>query len=277
MQLTFLGTGGGRFTMLKQLRQTGGMVLEDGGFSMCIDPGPGALVHAREQDMALEELDALLVTHAHLDHCGDMHAIIEAMTDDGTAERGQLLCSQSVVEGTDIPERYTSGEGTYGTHIDRALDSYHRSLVEQVHVLADDTRDIGPYTLRSITTQHSDPTTIAFRLEQDGFVAGFVSDTQLFDGLMDFLDGCDALVVNMTRPREKAWKGHLNTTDTAELLAATRPDLAVVQHFGAALIYASVADEVEWLQEQVSCDVVAAADGTTIDLETPEQGLERFL
>lgn len=279
MELTFLGTGGGRFSMIRQLRQTGGMVLQDEtGFSMHIDPGPGALVHARQQGIALEELDAVLVTHAHLDHCGDMHAIIEAMTEGGKAERGRLFGSASVFSGADLPAKYAKGEGTYGAHIDAALDSFHRDLVAETAVLEDgDELAAGPYTLRCIETQHSDPRTIAFRLDGDEHDVGFVSDTALFDGLIDFFAGCDALVINHMRPREREWKGHLNSSDVVTLLDAVDPDAAVLQHFGSALIYASVRDEVAWVQEQVDAELVAARDGMTVDPVAPRQGLDRFL
>lgn len=277
MELTFLGTGGGRFSMIKQLRQTGGMFLEDGEFSCVIDPAPGALVRAREAGIELEGLDAIIVSHAHLDHHGDMDVMIEAMTDGGKEQRGTLLCAESVLDGAAVPETYVEGGGVYGAEVPPSLDPYHESLVGEI-VRLNDGKDVelGPYTMTCIETEHSDPRTVAFTLEKDGFRAGFVTDTGPFDGLAEFFSGCDALVVNVMRPHDRDWKGHLNTEDAAELLNAVEPELAVLQHFGAALIYASVNDEEEWLGEHTDVDFVMAEDGMEIDLENPERGLERF-
>lgn len=278
MELTFLGTGGGRFSMIKQLRATGGMVLEHGDFSCVIDPAPGALVQARRHGIALEDLDAVIVTHAHLDHHGDMAVMIEAMTRGGKSERGTLLCAESVLDGAEIPDRYVKGEGTYGERIAPALDPYHESLVADVVRLADGTEhDLGPFRMRCIETAHSDPRTVAFTLTADDRTVGFVSDTELFDGLADFFADADVLVVNMMRPHDNAWKGHLNTADAADLLNDAQPEFAVMQHFGAALIYSPVDDEADWLRERTDVDVVMAEDGMQLDLEQPADGLERFL
>ncbi|MFB6294124.1 MAG: MBL fold metallo-hydrolase, partial [Candidatus Nanohaloarchaea archaeon] len=238
MELTFLGTGGGRYTMIEQLRHTGGIYLAEDGFSCIIDPAPGALVRAHDHGIDPQDLDAVIVSHAHLDHHGDMNVLIEAMTDGGKQERGTLLCAESVVDGAEIPEKYREGGGTYGEDIAAPLDPFHRSLVADVVRLRDGTSvDIGPFTMECIETEHSDPRTVAFTLDNGETRAGVVTDTELFDDLTDFFKGCDALVVNMMRPHDNAWKGHLNTADAADLLNGVEPAVAVMQHFGAALIY----------------------------------------
>ncbi|MDY6776697.1 MAG: MBL fold metallo-hydrolase [Candidatus Nanohaloarchaea archaeon] len=278
MDLTFLGTGGGRFTMIEQLRNTGGMYLEEGGFSLYIDPAPGALVRAREEGVPLEELDAIMVTHAHLDHCGDMHAIIEAMTEGGDREEGKLFASESVLDGAEIPAKYSEGEGTYGEKVPPALDSYHEGLVPEIVRLRDgDESELGPFRLRCLETEHSDPRTVAFTLGVDGREYGFVTDTEMFDRLPGFFADSDVLVVNLMRPHDREWKGHLNTEDAAELLNETEPEFAVMQHFGAAMIYGSVQDERKWLEEETDVDFVMAEDGMEIDLEDPRKGLQNFL
>ena len=44
-QLIFLGTAGGRMSVAKQLRASGGFWAVLGGTRIHVDPGPGALVH----------------------------------------------------------------------------------------------------------------------------------------------------------------------------------------------------------------------------------------
>ncbi len=280
MELTFLGTGGGRFSMIKQLRRTGGMFLEHSGFSCIIDPAPGALVRAREAGIALEELDAVVVTHAHLDHDGDMEVMIEAMTDGGKEKRGALLCAESVLDGADIEEKYVKGGGTYGERVPPSLDPYHESLAGDIVRLRDGSEHrLGPFAMRCIETKHSDPRTVAFTLATDDRTVGFVSDTELFPGLAEFFSGADVLVVNMLRPHDNEWKGHLNTADAAELVNDVAPELAIMQHFGAALIYSSVQAEADWLRERThtDIDIVMAEDGMTVDLAGNGRGLDRFL
>lgn len=296
MNLTFLGTGGGRFTMIKQLRRTGGMHLSHSmnsensldranassssseDFSLYIDPGPGALVYALEEGIELEKLDAIIVTHAHLDHCNDMNVLIEAMTSGGDKDTGTLLANRTVIDGADLPDKYVEGEGTYGTSIDPVLDGFHRGLVADTVMLEDETEtEVGPFTMECLGMEHSDPHTIGFTLATDDKKVGFTSDTELFDEMEDFFGDCDVLVLNVMRPLEHDWKGHLTTEDAADLVNAVEPELAILQQFGSLFIYESVNDQEAWLEDHIDVEFIMAEDGMTINLENPKQGLERFL
>jgi ribonuclease BN (tRNA processing enzyme) len=66
VSLKFLGTGGGRFTTIYQARSTGGCLL-DAGLRAHIDPGPGALLRARQEGEDPTTTRAVLVTRAHPD------------------------------------------------------------------------------------------------------------------------------------------------------------------------------------------------------------------
>ena len=44
----FLGTGGDSFVIGKQMRHSGGFVIQQDDLQFQIDPGPGALVRANE-------------------------------------------------------------------------------------------------------------------------------------------------------------------------------------------------------------------------------------
>ena len=72
-QIVFVGTGGGRMTTAFQARATGGLWVCLDGVWVCVDPGPGALAHARGRALGLDPsvLDAIVLTHKHLDHSGE--------------------------------------------------------------------------------------------------------------------------------------------------------------------------------------------------------------
>ena len=58
-----------------------------------VDPGPGALVRALSHVPPCNprELDAIVLSHKHLDHSGDVNVVIEAMTSGGFRRRGAVL------------------------------------------------------------------------------------------------------------------------------------------------------------------------------------------
>ncbi|MCE5296700.1 MAG: MBL fold metallo-hydrolase, partial [Euryarchaeota archaeon] len=68
--LTFLGTGGGRFSTIYQVRGTGGLYVKDGA-NIHIDPGPGAAVNMAKLKMDPAKTDVLLISHCHPDHYSD--------------------------------------------------------------------------------------------------------------------------------------------------------------------------------------------------------------
>ena len=88
MKLTFMGTAGARFMVAKQIAASGGLYLEDGDTRISLDPGPGAVVQYAKRKIDLTKLDAIVISHRHLDHSNDVNVMIEAMTEGGFRPRG---------------------------------------------------------------------------------------------------------------------------------------------------------------------------------------------
>jgi ribonuclease BN (tRNA processing enzyme) len=67
--VTFMGTAGARFMVAKQLAASGGLYVEDQDARISLDPGPGAIVQYAKRKVDLTKLDAIVVSHRHLDRC----------------------------------------------------------------------------------------------------------------------------------------------------------------------------------------------------------------
>ena len=119
MKLTFLGTGGGRINLVDQIMHTGGFRIDSKSANIHIDPGPGALIHSLNKKLNPKELDAVIVSHYHLDHCSDASVLIEAMTGYTFKKRGIFIGSKFTVEG--------DSKG------DRSVSAYHMNLPEKVY------------------------------------------------------------------------------------------------------------------------------------------------
>ena len=93
-KIKFLGTAGARIVMIKQLRSSGGLWLNLEDTRILIDPGPGSLVRCLKSRPRLDptQLDAIILTHKHLDHSGDVNVMIEAMTGGGFKKKGSFFC-----------------------------------------------------------------------------------------------------------------------------------------------------------------------------------------
>src|SRR5580700_5088523 len=98
--ILFLGSGGARFVVARQLRASGGMWMYFGETQIHVDPGPGALLRALSQVPPCNprELDAIVLSHKHLDHSSDVNALIEAMTSGGFRRRGALFAPADALD-----------------------------------------------------------------------------------------------------------------------------------------------------------------------------------
>ncbi|MBW2980191.1 MBL fold metallo-hydrolase, partial [Candidatus Woesearchaeota archaeon] len=69
----FLGTAGDAFVLGRQLRTSGGIILNVGENQFHIDPGPGALSVAKQCGINIRANTAVFVSHAHLMHSNDIN------------------------------------------------------------------------------------------------------------------------------------------------------------------------------------------------------------
>ncbi|MEM3555252.1 MAG: MBL fold metallo-hydrolase [Candidatus Micrarchaeia archaeon] len=250
MELLFLGTGGARFVVLKQLRATAGFIIK-GEANLYIDPGPGALLKSVELKQELHKLDGVLVSHAHIDHSNDANLIIEGMTNGGKRKRGVLIGSSSAVEGN---ERF-----------DRVISKYHQKMVEKALVAKPgDVFSVKGVKIRVTPTKHDDENGVGFIFTSKQGVVGYTGDTEYFPELGEIFRNCNLLVLNNLKPAGCSYPGHLNTEMTIRILKEAKPKKAVIQHFGMAMLRAGPEAEARLIQKETGVETVAAKDGMSI-------------
>ena len=99
--IKFLGTAGARFVVARQLRYSAGTFISARGQQLMLDPGPGTLVRCAKSRPAIDvtKLNAVILTHAHLDHSNDVNILIDALTHGGLKKRGVLFAPQQCLRG----------------------------------------------------------------------------------------------------------------------------------------------------------------------------------
>ena len=107
--ILFLGTGGARFTVAKQLLATGGAWMNLGGTQILLDPGPVSLVYAIKHNCEPPKLSAIILSHKHLNHSVDINVMIEAMTDGGWKPRGNLYAPADAFDNGAVIFSYLQG------------------------------------------------------------------------------------------------------------------------------------------------------------------------
>ncbi len=249
-EIIFLGSGGARIVVFKQIRASGGIWFAIGNTNFLVDPGPGSLVRIFQSKARLDptKLDAVLLSHRHLDHAGDVNNIIEAITTGGTKKRGRLFCPQDAIEGED-PIVYR----------------YLRPFLNEITVL----KENGEYEFGEI--KFSTPKRHDHRAETYGFLfdtgkikISYIADTRFFPELAKIY-ASDLAIINVVRAKESDLD-HLSIPDVAKIISEMKPKRVILNHFGMTIIKAKPWELANKLTEQTGIKVLAAHDGMRFSL-----------
>lgn len=255
LELVFLGTGGGRINLIKQVRMTGGFRVNSSSANIHVDPGPGALVASKKFNQDPLSLDCVIVTHDHVDHSSDAMALVEAMSGYALKKRGIIIGSKHAVEGD--------------VNHDRAIDDYHQQHAESVYSAEFGDRKKfktrkGEFELEVLKVRHDEPTAFGFKLYLDGKVIGYTSDTNFFEELGSLFSGCDCLVVNCLKPYSDGIPDHLETKHVIEILKTAKPGFCIITHLGMKMINVGPLTEAAKIEKATGIKTIAARDGQRI-------------
>lgn len=247
--IKFLGTAGARFVMIRQLRASGGLWISCKGTNVLVDPGPGSIVRCAASKPKLDPsvLDAIILTHRHLDHSGDINVMIEAMTEGGFKKRGLVFCPQDAVSE------------------DTVILEHTREFVEKVQILeANQTYRVGKFEFRTSMPHIHPVQTYGFKFQINNKDISLISDTKYFRELTDFYK-TDILIVAVVFFEPRPGIDHLCLADAESLIKEIRPKKAILTHFGMSMLKAKPHLRAEELSQRLGIEVLAAYDGMLLD------------
>lgn len=247
--IKFLGTAGARFVMIKQLRASGGLWIRCSGTNVLVDPGPGSLVRCASSRPKLDPsvLDGILLTHRHLDHSGDINAMIEAMTEGGFKKKGTVFCPSDAIDEDPVILKYASG------------------FPEKIEIIKARRRyAVGSFVFNT-SMKHVHPAeTYGFKFKIGGKSVSFITDTKYFKGLNDFYK-TDIVIIAVVFHEPRPAIDHLSLPDAEALIRAIRPKRAILTHFGMTMLKARPHIIAERLSQDSGIRVEAAYDGMTLE------------
>lgn len=246
--ITFLGTAGARFMVIRQLAASGGLWLNLSGTEILIDPGPGSIVQSTKRKLRADKLSAIIVSHRHLDHSADVNIMVEAMTDGGFKRRGWLFAPADALGAEPV------------------LFSYLRNCLEGIMVLeAGGSYHIGDVAFNT-PIRHIHPVeTYGMVFKTNKHTFAYIADTRFFDGLCQSY-ASELLIINtvLTVPREPV--DHLAIPDAEYIIKEIKPKIAILNHFGMHVWESRPWEIAQRLSEQTGVRVIAARDGMRFDL-----------
>jgi len=250
--LKFLGTAGARFVMIKQLRSSAGLWLSLESKNIIVDPGPGSLVRCASSKPRLDptKLDAIIITHKHLDHTGDLSVMIQAMTEGGFKKRGLLFVPGDAIESDDS-----------------IVLKYLRNFPEKIEFL----KEGGKYKIGDVSFET--PVRHIHRVETYGLnfnvggknILSIITDTKYFEGIEKYYPG-KTLVINVVRFEVDPNLDHLSIPEVKEIIRKAKPEKAIITHFGMKMVQAKPWEVAEKLTQELGVEVIAARDGMGVEL-----------
>ena|SRR3989344_1075024 len=249
--LTFLGIAGNN-AVTSNLLSSGGIVLNYKRYQIHIDPGTGALLSAREHGINPAHTNIILVSHNHLSHCNDLNLLIDAMTYKGIDQRGMLIADESVIHGTNLERPI--------------LSRTHQKYLEKIMVLPQGQNiNLPSINIQGLKTQHSNPTTIGFKLTTEEFTIVYSSDTGYFDEMLSLYKDTDILILNTPFSDKTKSENNLNTKNAFSLISTLKPKLAILTHFSKEMLKENPLYTARDIQKQTNIQTMTAKEGYSIN------------
>ena len=249
-EIVFLGTGGARYVFAKQLRATGGMLFRIGGRNVLVDPGPESLYRliAYLPKFNPEKIDAIILTHKHIDHSADVNVYLDVITRGGFNKQGTLLAPQDAF-------------GDQGVIYNYLLDF----LKERIIIQEKSTFQIDGLRFTFPIRHEHRVDTYGFVLSYGGYTISYITDTKFFAGLINAYKA-DIVIMNLIKlgPSEI---DHLSIDDCEAIITGIKPRVAIITHFGMTMIRKGPWNVARHLKEKTGVTVLAAEDGRHYNIE----------
>jgi len=247
-RLIFLGTAGARVMVANQILASGGLWLDLNGTEILFDPGPGTLVQATKRKLRASKLDAIVLSHRHLDHSADVNIMIEAMTEGGLRPKGTLFAPRDALED------------------DPVVLHYLRPYLSRIEVLEEgQSYQIGDIHLKTPIRHHHAVETYGVVFETPSHTISCIVDTRFFPELCSHYKG-DLVILNVVRLESGGPFEHLSAPEAGEIIKELRPKAAILTHFGMTMWRAKPWEVASRLSEETGVRVIAARDGMRFDL-----------
>jgi ribonuclease BN (tRNA processing enzyme) len=212
MRLTVIGGSGG---YPGHGRPCSGYLVEADGFALLIDPGYGVATALSADDTLT--FNAVVVSHAHPDHCADLNPILRAHAwADPPRPQLPLYALPGALYAVLALDRPEMLAGSYA-----------------IHELADGGElSIGPYRIRTAALPHPRPN-LGLRIDAGGRSPVYTGDCGPSEQLVGLADGADLLLAEASYAKavDQELVGALSSaTDVGRQAAAARVIRLILTH-----------------------------------------------
>lgn len=255
MKLVVLGSG---TAVPHPRRASAAFWLECRSGSLMLDLSASAPLRMAQENMDWANLDAIWLSHFHLDHCGGVPPFLFGTRNaPETRERSKPLTIFGPVGTRRLIENFdqVNGYKLFKQHF--PVEITEVEPLERFEIL----KGVSGVALK---TPHT-PESVAIRIEGDaGQSLVYTSDTGFAKNLAAFGERADLFITESSYFKNKPVDKHLELAEAMYLIGQARPTRALITHFYAEWDEVNFREEVDRFDS--ACEVIEATDGLRIDL-----------
>ena len=255
MRLTVLGSGTG---IPHSKRSSSGYWLETGGGSLLLDCSASAMHRITQEGLDWTNLDAIWISHFHLDHCGGLAPFLA-----GTKHSAEMKRRTK-------PLRIFGPAGLKGLITRFNAVNNYRLLeqpfpVELIEIESLEQFEILPgVEAVAMKTPHTDESHAIRLVDADAKTLVYSADTGVAEAFAAFSNMVDLFILECSFPRDKPVQKHLELAEAMHLIRRAKPKRAMLTH-----LYPDW-DEVDFESEVSKFDplfkVIEACDGLVLEI-----------
>jgi ribonuclease BN (tRNA processing enzyme) len=215
VELTVLGTAG---TWPPAGGATCGFLLSHEGTNVWLDAGTGTFARLQER-IGVDDVAALVVTHAHTDHFIDVVPAFYARHYGGLGTPGLPFYS---------PDGFVD---SLSLLVSEGGKDVLRQAYEFRTVAGGDTFDIGAMRFTTFTMKHVGVNAVGYRVEAGGATLAYTGDTGVCDEALELARGADVLLCEATyqESSEQFWF-HLSAIQAGKLATEAAAKRLILTH-----------------------------------------------
>lgn len=255
MKLTVLGSGS---TIPHPTRSSSAYWLETSGGTILLDCSAPAPLRMAQEGLNWPNLDAIWISHFHLDHCGGLAPFLAGTKHaEPMKKRTKPLRIfgphglKKLISGFSDVNNYRLLEQPFPVELFEIEEAEKFEIVPGVEALAMSTPHTGES--HAIRIRDADKRTIVYS-----------ADTGFSDAFGTFADATDLFILECTFVRDKTAKKHLELAEAMSIIRKAKPNRAMLTHFYPPW------DEVDFNQEvrrfEAECEVIEARDGLRLNV-----------
>jgi ribonuclease BN (tRNA processing enzyme) len=218
MEITILGSGTG---IPDKERGSPGIAVRSDDTLLLMDLGAGTLYRAARFGVDVNGVDAVLLSHLHPDHTGDLVSLLFAfLSPEWSRDRALTIFGP---EG--LPEFFRNLEAAYGKWIE--AKGYRR----KIEVLQGGSASLKDVNLRTCPVRHG-PGAVAYEITDASMRRVVYSgDTGYFDDLAVFAEDADLLILECSFPDGEEQPGHLTPSEAGRIAGRAKCRRLLLTHF----------------------------------------------